>query len=175
MDSSPESESSPPPPETIADLAQACVRFVEKAVGVELDYTQDTLPVLDHYLTSAEEVDDQVLGLLAPACGAYFGEVVRRHVGEGTWEHPEDYQGWKLTLESASVSFNPVGVALEVATQQDAPGWSAHFKVPEADREAAREAVDRLGEVPEDQYYTFSVRFEVLESVHAALRRVSEP
>lgn len=172
MDSIPESESLPPPPEAIADLAASCVRFVKKAVGVELELTQDTLPLLDHYLASAEELPEDVLALVAPACGAYFGEVARRHVGEGSWHCPEgDYAGWRLELPSASMSFNPIGVALEVATGEDAPGWSAHFKVPEGDRERAREAVDRLGEVPEEQYYTFEIRFEVLLQIFETLRR----
>lgn len=172
MDSNPESESLPPAPEAVADLAASCARFVKTAVGVEPDFTQDTLPVLDHYLALEKELPEDVLALVAPAAGAYFGEVVRRHVGEGEWHCPDgDYAEWRLELPSASVSFNPVGVALEVATGEDAEGWSSHFEVPEADREHAREAAGRLGEVREEQYYTFEIRFEVLLQIWEALRR----
>jgi hypothetical protein len=115
-----------------------------------------------------------------PACGAYFGEVVRRHLGEGVWQCPEeDYKSWRLELPSASISFNPIGVAMEVAAAEDADGWGAAFSVPPPDRAAARDAADVLGEVAEEVYYTFAVRFDVLVQVHSTLRRaranVSEP
>jgi hypothetical protein len=34
----------------VGDLAESCVRFVHEALGLTLDYTAETLPVLDHYL-----------------------------------------------------------------------------------------------------------------------------
>ena len=46
---------------------------------VELDYTQDTLPILDHYISIIpDRTSEDVLGLVVPMLGAYFGEVVRR-------------------------------------------------------------------------------------------------
>ena len=39
-----------PPPEQIADLARACVDYVKRALHVELDFSAETLPMLDHYL-----------------------------------------------------------------------------------------------------------------------------
>lgn len=174
MHSPTESSSLSPAPDVVTDLAASCVRFVSQALGLELDYSQDTLPILDHYLSSGDDIEDEVLGLLAPACGAYFGEVVRRHVGEGDWSCPAgEYADWQLTLPSASMSFNPVGVAVEVATGEDAADWDAHFHVPPEDREAARDAVDRLGDVTAADYYTFSVRFEVLLQVFHALSRAT--
>src|SRR5687768_13502479 len=41
-----------PPPAVIAELSAACVRFVQAAVGVSLDFRPETLPLLDHYLAS---------------------------------------------------------------------------------------------------------------------------
>ncbi|HEX6245463.1 MAG TPA: DUF6278 family protein, partial [Polyangiales bacterium] len=73
-------------PDSILDLANACVRFVQQALSLELDYTPDTLPLLDHYLQSAQDVSkEEVLSLVAPAAGAYFGEVVRRQLGPARW------------------------------------------------------------------------------------------
>ena len=70
------------PPEAVRELAEACVGYVLGAVGVPLDYTPDTLPLLDHYLrTVPENAAGEVLALIAPAAGAYFGEVVRRTIG----------------------------------------------------------------------------------------------
>lgn len=173
----PESDALSPPPEVVSDLASSCVRFVEKALGLTLDYTQDTLPLLDHYVAEAEEVSEEILSLLAPACGAYFGEVVRRHFGEGAWHLPADDDWSELALElpSASIRFNPMAVAIEVATGDTTEGFNGHFAVAEGDRELARAAVERLGEVEEAAYFTFAVRFDVLAQVHATLTRgVSE-
>jgi len=109
---------------------------------------------------------------VVPACGAYFGEVVRRHLVDGEWECPEDdYQSWCLSLLSGLVRFNPVGVALEVAVEEEAAGWDAHYAVAEPHKERARDAVDVLGEVAEVHYYSFTARFEVVEQIHVALTR----
>ena len=61
-----------PPPAEVGDLAESCVRFVHDALGMTLDYTPDTLPILDHYLRDrARGTSEEVLDLLAPAAGAY--------------------------------------------------------------------------------------------------------
>jgi hypothetical protein len=44
---------SEPPPGQVRELADACVRFVERSVGVKLDYEPETLSILDHYLAGA--------------------------------------------------------------------------------------------------------------------------
>lgn len=171
MQGPPESEGLEPAPDVVSDLADACVRFVSQALEIELDRTQDTLPVLDHYLSRGEEIEEEVVALVGPASGAYFGEVIRRHVGEGRWHvSGEDYAGWRLELPTAGIIFNPIGVALEVVTGEDAEGWHAHYKVSPEDRERARAAVERLGEVQEDDFYTFAVRFDVLVQVYESLR-----
>jgi hypothetical protein len=164
-------EATTPAPEPIEDLTRACIRFVQTAVGVAPDLTQDTLPLLDHYAAEIPaETTEEVLGLIVPSMGAYFGEVVRHHLGEGVWEHPEGtYEAWRLTLPSSGLSFNPIAVALEVATGETFEGWPSEFVVPPAEREVARDAAERLGEVPEEQYYTFGTRFDVLEAIHQAL------
>lgn len=169
-----ESDNVPAAPEVVSDLADSCRRFVEKALGVSLDYTQDTLPILDHYLGGSEDMTEEVLGLVAPACGAYFGEVVRRHFGEGEWQCPEgEYSDFRLTLPSSSIAFNPIGIAIEVALGEDVEDWGAHYQVPPADREPARAAVERLGDVTEETYYTFAIRFDVLVQIHSALTRAT--
>ena len=44
----------------ITDLTVACVTSVKNATGLELDLTQDTLPILDHYAELVESPRDQV-------------------------------------------------------------------------------------------------------------------
>ena len=67
-----------PNAETILrELTAACQRSVQEAVGVPLDGTQDTLPILDHYLSEVpKDSKPEVLSLIAPMCGAYFGSLM---------------------------------------------------------------------------------------------------
>lgn len=162
-----DTESSTTPAE---DLVGACVVAVQNALGLELDFTPDTLPILDHYAQmAAESGQEETIQLVTPMAGAYFGELVRRHLGPARWHAPDDYQEWRIEMEQIFLHFNPVGVALEVLLQEDAPGWSAHFSVLEGDRTAVRKALDLLGDVESDDYYRFSVRWEVLDQVVATL------
>jgi hypothetical protein len=155
-------------PQVVQDLAASCVRFVARALESPLDYTQDTLPLLDHYLRTATEAEDEILGLVVPAAGAYFGEVVRRHFGQGTWTTKEDdYAEWRLVVHPGPLSFNPIGVALECAT--DGSEGGSQMSIPDAQREPIESALEHMGEVREDDYYTFAVRFEALELVHEKL------
>jgi hypothetical protein len=155
-----------PPPNEIADLSQACVRFVHDALGLTLDYTPETLPILDHYLRErAKGANDAVLDLVAPAAGAYFGEVVRRHMPGSRWHAPEgDYAAYRLEFDPFFLCFNPVGIAREVLTRQSAEGYGAHFQVLDDARDAVRRSLDNT-EVAPDDYYTFSVRIEAIEQI----------
>ena len=157
-----------PVPEPVHLLTEGCVQFVHKALGVALDYTQETLPVLDHYMTLVRERQkDEILALLAPACGAYFGEMVRRVLGDGRWYcPPDDYASWRLEFDRCFLHFNPVGVALETVIVGDAEGWSGHFQVLPEDRARVEDALERAGSVTEDDYYKFSVRFDVLQTIY---------
>ncbi len=158
-------------PPVVLELASGCVRFVQQAVGLELDFTAETLPVLDHYVQLAEPERDELLELLAPTAGAYFGEVVRRTLGPARWHAPEaDYQRFRIELEDCFLWFNPVGVAIEAILVEPADGWSAHLSLLDEDRPEVEAALERLGEVPEDDYYRFATRYEVLSQVATLLR-----
>ena len=69
------------PPGKVIELAANCVRFVLANLKVELDFTIDTLPLLDHYIAEARasiKERPESLALTAHAIGAYLGEVIRR-------------------------------------------------------------------------------------------------
>jgi hypothetical protein len=159
------------PPSVVADLAEACVRFVKDAIGIDLDYSADTLPVLDHYVRArAGEATDAIVDLLAPAAGAYFGEVARRGMPGVRWHVAGDaYPAYRLEFEAFYLCFNPIGVAVEVITRADAGDWNAHFAVLDDARQTVETALARNPVVEEDDYYTFSVRHEVLQQVAALL------
>ena len=158
----------PPPPDAVRELADACLAYVTRAVGVELDFTPETLPILDHYLRNVPpETSDEVLGLVGPTAGAYFGEVVRRSLGgNARWEHPaDDYSAWRLVFDRVGLSFNPIGAALECARRGEVEGSGAHFQVRAVDRALVDDALARTEPVPADDFHRLAVRYDALEHV----------
>jgi hypothetical protein len=158
-------------PEAIQDLAHACVRYVQRALKIELDYSPETLPLLDHYLRSAQDVSqEEILSLVAPAAGAYFGEVVRRQLGPCRWHLVEgDFSAYRLEFERCFLSFNPMGSALATVLGADADHYGGHLALLAEDEPLVKASLERLGEVREQDYYRLAVRYEVIEQVVALL------
>jgi len=161
-------------PEPVAERVAACVEYVARAVGMPLDFSPETLPVVDHYLSlvrqSAAE-RESVRPLVAHAVGAYFGEVVRRRVG-GFWRittpNPVD---WQLCASSVFLSFNPIGVAFD-ALLQDAEheGPSSRLRVAPDEHWLVARRLAEVPEVPADEYYLLTTRLEAIEIVVETLR-----
>lgn len=102
-------------PRIVQDLADACVRFVERAIGFKLDYTPETLPVLDHYVEQARAAAHErpeTKTIVAPAVGAYLGEVVRRKF-TGFWrlEDANDPRSFRVELEPVYLVLRPIELA----------------------------------------------------------------
>jgi hypothetical protein len=163
--SGPPSERDAPP--VVLDLADSCVRFVKRALSIELDYTPDTLPILDHYLREAHGIErEEILNLVAPAAGAYFGEVVRRQLGPGRWHWvSDDFGECRIEFDRCFLSFNPIGSALEAVLGEEAEGYGSDLSLLPEDQGLVRDSLERTGEVREDDYYRLAVRFEVVEQV----------
>jgi len=154
----------------VMDLTVASVTSVKNATGMELDLSQDTLPILDHYAELVDAPRDEILSLLAPMSGAYFGELIRRQLDDGEWETDgDDYSQWRLRFERCSLTFNPLGIALEVILGQDIPEWGAHLQATPQDQLRIKKALDVFGDVRDRDYYTFTVRFEAIEQAYLAL------
>lgn len=164
------------PASEIEDLAQGCVRFVKEALGIELDFTGDTLPVLDHYVrVRARAPSEEVVALLAPTLGAYFGEVVRRSFAAVHWDEAgSDYHAYRLAFETFTLSFNPIGVAVEVLTRSESEDWGAHFDLSPSTREQVERSLQQTAPVNLDDYYTFTVRFEAIQQVADLLGALAE-
>lgn len=158
-------------PSVIAQLSDGCVRFVQQALSLPLDFTPETLPILDHYVRErGRDGREEISGLLAPPTGAYFGEVVRRTLGYVRWHTPGDaYDRYRLEFEPFFLSFNPIGVATEVIRQGQATGPGAFFDVLDEARELLKETLSKHARVPTEDYYTFTMRYEVLEQVAEVL------
>src|SRR5262245_46288018 len=102
-------------PMAVVELAAACVRFVSSKSKVPLDFTPETLSLLDQYVRDARtEVasNPAALELLQASIGAYLGEVIRRAHG-GLWDATGEHDGWRILMTSVFLSFNPVGMARE--------------------------------------------------------------
>src|SRR5438552_12523975 len=98
----------PVKPARIAEYALAAGDYVRQSLGVELDGSVESLAYVDHYLSKIGRVSDEVLGLVAAAVGAYFGEVAIGRLG-GDWRTDgDDPAGWLVTLEAAPLRFRPV-------------------------------------------------------------------
>lgn len=175
----------PPPPPAVEDLAEGCVRFVERALGVRLDYGPETLPVLDHYLEEARKATSErveALPIVAHMAGAYFGEVIRRRHPSWWRVEGDDPTCWQIQLESVYLAFNPVLFVHEALTRDrakeaqhdlaDAPpnGDPAALELEEEDREAVAARLAELPQVSDAEYYAPSTRLEVIDIAVDAIR-----
>jgi hypothetical protein len=159
-----------PAPPAVAELAEACVRFVRAAVGVSLDFRPETLPLLDHYLATRREellaartANPEALGLVARAAGGYFGEVVRGHF-RAFWHLPSDDPArWELRFESVYLSVNPMAVVYDAISHGDEQGPIAYLELEDEDREAVAARLGELPPAPDEEFFSLATRLEVLE------------
>jgi len=163
--------------DVIADFRDTCIRAVREAVAVDLDGSQDTLPILDHYLREIQDTHAvEVLSLLVPMCGVYFGEVIRAHFPGARWYAPaERYQDWRIEFDGCFLSFNPIGMVFEGIMRGEQAGWRAHLNLLDRDRPVVDAALVRLGDVRPDDFFRVSTRFEVIETAYLALTARSKP
>jgi hypothetical protein len=162
-----------PPPAEIAELAQGCVRYVERALRVRLDFSPDTLPVLDHYLaTQRAELNarEEAMGLVVRVAGAYFGEVARRRIGAFWRTADSDPVGWDLCAEPVYLSFNPFAMAYDAIHHGDEAGPTSHFELQDEDRESVAARLAELPQLAEDDFYLLSTRLEVLDIAVDAMK-----
>lgn len=152
-------------PPHVQELCLGCIQYVQRATGVALDFSAETLPVLDHYLQTVRTDNEALQVLVAQAAGAYFGELVRR-LFPARWHcPPEMYESWRLEFSPCFLHFNPVTMAWEAILGREVVEGGAGFAVSEHNVPALRAALDTLGAVPEDDFYRLTTRLEVLEAV----------
>ncbi len=163
-----------PTPEPIAELVAACLDYVRRSLGTELDFTPETLPLLDHYLSEVREeleTKPQLAELTAHAAGAYFGEVLRRQM-RGFWRAPSaslhDYQ---VCSSVAFVSINPFGVAYDALYDKSEHGGPrSNLRLAPEDHGYIAARLATVPEVPEEQFYLLTTRLEAIEITVEALR-----
>jgi hypothetical protein len=175
-----ESSRPPAPAELLAEieeLAATCERHVKDAVGVALDGTIETLPVLDHYLELSREAireRPELLPLLSRTIGAYFGRVVAGHFEGFWWFENADVHTWFVCMQRVFLALNPVGLvheALAGANELEALGGPPpDLRLAVEDRDLVQERLAALPPVADTDFWRLSVRVEGLEVAVAALR-----
>jgi hypothetical protein len=165
-----------PAPPAVAELCAACMRFVASKYKVPLDGTPDTLSLVDQYVREGREAikeRPETLDLVAPAVGAYLGEVMRQEFG-AEWLAEGSYDLWRLYFTNVYLAFNPLGMAREALTMTPAEGWHAHLELDPGEREEIEQRLQAMPEVPEDEYYLPTTRIDVITAVVETLRARSE-
>jgi hypothetical protein len=161
----------------LRELSASCEQHVRDAVGLALDGSIETLPILDHYvrLSAAASRDrPELLPLLARTVGAYFGQVVADHFG-GFWLLPSpDVSTWYVCLRSVYVAFNPIGMAHAALTWSLEPesslaGPPAELHLARKDRQWVEQRLAALPPVRESDFFSLSTRVEGMEIAVAAL------
>lgn len=161
-------------PGSIEELAEACVQYVQRALGVPLDFTAETLSLLDHYLRDARDRVQgrpELLPLVTRALGAYFGEVVRRRIPSFWLVAGGDAANWRLCAVHVWLAFNPVGIAYDAlyeGVEHDGPSSELHV-TPE-ERETVEQRLSALPAVTETEFYSFVARYEAIEIAADALQ-----
>lgn len=166
----------PPPPARVAELCAACMRFVASKYKVSLDGTADTLSLLDQYVREAREAvkeRPESIELVAPAIGAYLGEVMRQ-MFHAEWFADGDYAGWRLYFTRVYLAFNPIGMAREAILMSEAEGWHAHLMLDPGERDEIEARLAAMPEVDEEEYYLPTTRVEVVTAVVETLRARAE-
>jgi hypothetical protein len=157
-------------PAEVADYAATCVRFVQAAVGVALDFAPETLPVLDHYLRGARKqarARPESAPLVAAVAGAYIGEVVRRR-HRCRWQAGlPDPLGWYLEFDDVPLRVHPGAIAtcaLAGTTEPDDDPRPIDVYDPVA-REHIAGLLANLPPVSDEDYLAPSTRVEVIDIV----------
>jgi hypothetical protein len=152
-----------PPPGAVFELAERTVDFVRKSLNQTLDYSPETLPILDHYLRGVPKDQPDTLRLIAACAGAYFGEVARQALG-GEWEDTDHADGpaeWILELGGA-VRVSPFGMAALAILGAESDDFEGGFAVTPDAQDVVEAVLAGRGRIAEDEYYTLSSRLEVL-------------
>ncbi|HTR51195.1 MAG TPA: hypothetical protein VMJ10_10850 [Kofleriaceae bacterium] len=158
-------------PERVREYADEAVAYVRRALGVTLEYDSDTLPLLDHYLRTVPEGQGATLQLVVATSGAYFGEVVRRRLG-GRWDTTGDEADWRVVLPTG-LNFSPAGFVASAIAQADLEDLDSELDAPARMRPYVQQALQRMGEVSIEDYYSLCGRLDTLEHVHEVLVAVA--
>ena len=160
-------------PALAVDLAQSCVEFVRRAVGVAPDFTPETLPLVDHYLAQAAAEGrerPEALELVARAAGAYFGELLRRDF-DCWWftDDGDDLAAGMIRFRDVYLELSPYALAAAALGLPEAKA-AAGFTIDPDDIEYIGAHLANLPPLPDEEHDLLSTRHEVIEIVTDQLK-----
>lgn len=185
---------SPSPTQTLVDqLSITFVEQLARAMKLPATPLAEmgtaALAFVDHYLSLLrDETREPIITLVAAGAGAWFGELVRREIG-GQWiGDGSDPRRLRLLLEPQFMHFSPVDMAYEaIFASEIEPGdpripagaeldGTFHLRKRSANAESDAEpelsdhewVTERLADtspLPEDQFYSLTVRFETVSLI----------
>lgn len=154
-------------PPRVREYADQAVAYVQRALGVRLEYDGNTLPVLDHYLTTVPSDEPAALKLVVLTAAAYFGEVVRHTLG-GRWELTDKDLAWRVVLPTG-LNFSPAGFVAAAVARDELEDFDTEISAPPRMLPHVQQALARMGEVSVDEYYSLCGRLDTLEHLHEIL------
>ena len=154
-------------PPRVREYADQAVSYVRRALGIQLEYDSNTLPVLDHYLRTVPDDQPAALQLVVATSGAYFGEVVRQRLG-GRWELADQEAEWRVVLPTG-LNFSPAGFVAAAIARADLEDLDSEIAAPPRMLPYVQRTLARMGEVTVDDYYSLCGRLDTLEHVHEVL------
>ena len=160
-------------PQRVGEYAGQAAEYVLRAIGTELEYDSDTLPLLDHYLRTVATDNAATLELVVTTAGSYFGEVVRRQLG-GRWEGIEgDPHDWRVVLPTGlNVSQSGIVAAANVR-KDDIDGFDTRIDAPPGMLTYVEQALARMGHTTKDDYFSLCGRLDTLEHLQEVLVAVA--
>jgi hypothetical protein len=170
-------ETAVPVPPRVTEYAEQVVEYVRRALGMTLEYDSNTLPVLDHYLRTLSDLGAEqaaTVKLVVTTAGAYFGEVVRRRLG-GRWETGDEGGKdveWRVVLPTG-LNFAPAGFVAAAIAMADLDDLDTEIDAPPRMRPYLQRALERMGEVSIEDYYSLCGRLDTLEHLHEVLVAVA--
>jgi hypothetical protein len=151
-------------PAAARELAERCIDACQRALGVTLDYSEESLAVLDHWLAEVPADKPELIELVAPMAGAYFGELSRQRLG-GSWLMPGlDPGSWRVQLTGRALSWSPVAMAAEAIAGAEVEGHDATLRAG-ADAQLVADRLEQLPPVTEQEFYSLTGRLEALTAV----------
>ncbi len=189
-----------PSPARLTELGHAACDYVQRATGLDLDHSEESLAFADHYLRqvrSGDPLKPEVQILVAAAIGVYLGETLLGRFG-GRWlaipaepaataedgtpvlDSIDDPTGWRVELEAAPLICDPLLWARQAlrsdpdTSEEDGGGG---LSAPPSLWEALQAIMARLPPVSEEYYYSLTGRFETVSyivEILASLRAAEE-
>ena len=151
-------------PQEVEDLAMMACRNVQRVIGVEPDFSPETLPLVDQYIKQlAAESPAEVTELVLSTVGCYFGEVMRRRLN-GRWVISRDAPRlWRVELINCFFHFRPVGMAGEVFHRGSTEKYDGAIATLNELFDGLSRALSEATPMPEDEYFSLAGRVDVLE------------